>query len=591
MSYMSEPYTFTRNKVVFDYTAVFCKTHDELLQSELFEEVLKRFVNRLEHKESPLFVFFKKNVEFAKNEELVDFLIDLFRLLVSHKIDEIVRFKAEYLAVLSDIENMLESIEELYNFWRRFERFLYMEAPKRSHYTKQSVHHEQFIQSNVDLKKMVIGTYRHIRENLTGKNPRTYRQLPAGVNMGMLLESIEWDCPDYLSSIKNTPFVRLTLMEAPLILYPTMTKRKGAFQEIQQLYDEMLQIQANQFIVFPAKVGELLAFIYFHFDFISQGLSLCNLFEIAEYEEIDGKRPDIILLFGVDNIRYPANTVFLDDDKNTLMIGFARHAEEMDYFGYFKKFALTMHNLVMMKRNRLPVHGAMFHLKLKNGSTASVVIVGDSGAGKSETLEAFRAHCEDYVNDIKIIFDDMGCLRINATHTQIVGFGTEIGAFVRLDDLQPGYAYEEIDRSIFMNPDKTNARLIIPVTTYQNIVKGFKVDLVLYANNYENVSDDNNIIDFFDNAKDAIDVFRSGQRLAKGTTDEKGIVRTYFANPFGPPQRKDAHEELARLYFDSFFELGIKVGQIRTRLGIEGFEQEGPKAAALALIDVIKGLK
>ncbi|MBF0591687.1 MAG: phosphoenolpyruvate carboxykinase, partial [Nitrospirae bacterium] len=584
-----EPLTFTRNKVIFDYTSVFCKTQDELLQSELFDEVLRRFIDRLEQKDSPLFAFFKQNVSFTHNAGLVNFLINLFRLLVSHKIDEVTKLKAEYIAVLSDTEYLLELIEEMYNYWRRFERFMYMEAPKRSHYTRQSIHHEQFIQSNVDLRKMVIGVYRQIRENLTGKNPRTYRQLPAGVNMGMLLEVIEWDCPDYLASIKNIPFVRLTLMEAPLILYPKVTKRKGSFEEIHQLYDEMLQIQPEKFIAFPAKVGELLVFVYFHYDFISQGLSLCNLFEIAEYEEIDGKRPDIILLFGVDGIREQSNTVYLDDEKNSIMVGFARHTEEIDYFGYFKKFALTMHNLVMMKRNRLPIHGAMFHLKLKTGATASVVIVGDSGAGKSETLEAFRAHCGEYVNGIKIIFDDMGCLGID-DQGQVVGYGTEIGAFVRLDDLQPGYAYEEIDRSIFMNPDKTNARLIIPVTTYQNIVRGFKVDMVLYANNYENVTGENRIIEFFDSASEAICIFRSGHRLAKGTTDEKGIVRTYFANPFGPPQRKDAHEKLAESYFNRFFELGMKVGQIRTRLGIEGFEQEGPKTAALALIDIIKKL-
>ncbi|MBF0609346.1 MAG: phosphoenolpyruvate carboxykinase [Magnetococcales bacterium] len=586
---MIEPLTFTRNKVIFDYASVFCKTNDELLQSELFDEILRRFIDRLEQKESPLFTFFKQNVTFNKNGELVDFLIGMFRLLVSHKIDEVVKFKAEYNSVLSDTESMLEFIEEMYNYWRRFERFMYMEAPKRSQYTRQGIHHEQFIQSHVDLRKMIIGVYRQVRENLTGKNPRTYRQLPAGVNMGMLLEGIEWDCPDYLSAIKNIPFVRLTLMEAPLILYPKVTKRKGAFQEVPQIYDEMLQLQTDQFIAFPAKIGELLAFIYFHYDFISQGLSLCNLFEIAEYEEMEGKRPDIILLFGVDEMKYPHNTVYIDDAKNSLMVGFARHTEEIDYFGYFKKFALTMHNLVMMKRNRLPVHGAMFHLQLKTGATASVVIVGDSGAGKSETLEAFRAHCEDYVNSIKIVFDDMGSLGLN-DRGEVVGYGTEIGAFVRLDDLQPGYAYEEIDRSIFMNPDKTNARLIIPVTTYHNIVKGFKVDIVLYANNYENVTEENKLIEFFDAPDEAICVFKSGHRLAKGTTDEKGIVRTYFANPFGPPQRKEAHEKIAKSYFAKFFELGLKVGQIRTRLGIEGFEQEGPKAAALALIDVIKDM-
>ena len=48
---------------------------------------------------------------------------------------------------------------------------------------------------------------------------------------------------------------------------------------------------------------------------------------------------------------------------------------------------------------------------------------------------------------------------------KVYGYGTEIGAFVRLDDLI-GYAFKELDRSIFMNPDKINARLVMPVAPY-----------------------------------------------------------------------------------------------------------------------------
>jgi hypothetical protein len=78
--------------------------------------------------------------------------------------------------------------------------------------------------------------------------------------------------------------------------------------------------------------------------------------------------------------------------------------------------------------------------------------------------------------------------------------------------------------------------------------------------------------------------------LAKGTTDEKGLVHTYFANPFGAPQRKEMHEKQAAFYFGRMFGQGVKTGQIRTRLGIEGFEQAGPRAAAIELFGVIKSM-
>ena len=93
---------------------------------------------------------------------------------------------------------------------------------------------------------------------------------------------------------------------------------------------------------------------------------------------------------------------------------------------------LTLHNLVMIKRGYLPIHGAMVNIELKDGKTANVVIMGDSGAGKSESLEAFRTLSEDYISNMTIIFDDMGTFK--EVDGKIYGYGTEIGAFVRLDD-------------------------------------------------------------------------------------------------------------------------------------------------------------
>ncbi len=116
------------------------------------------------------------------------------------------------------------------------------------------------------------------------------------------------------------------------------------------------------------------------------------------------------------------------------------------------------------------------------------------------------------------------------------------------------------------------------------------MDILLYANNYEQVDDEHPAIEFFSTPGEAISVFRSGARLAKGTTDEKGLVHTYFANPFGAPQRKEEHEKCAVSYFEKMFKSGTMVGQIRTRLGIEGFEQIGPRAASIELFKVIKRL-
>lgn len=110
--------------------------------------------------------------------------------------------------------------------------------------------------------------------------------------------------------------------------------------------------------------------------------------------------------------------------------------------------------------------------------------------------------------------------------------------------------------------------------------------MFLYANNYEEGRE----IEFFNNIDLAIKVFREGNRIAKGTTTEKGLVKTYFANPFGPVQRLQDTDKLLYEYFKKFFDSEIKVGQLRTCLGISGKEKEGPRNVALKLLEEIKSL-
>jgi hypothetical protein len=249
---------------------------------------------------------------------------------------------------------------------------------------------------------------------------------------------------------------------------------------------------------------------------------------------------------------------------------------------------LTMHNVIMMRHGRLPIHGAMCRMEFKSGRDCNLVIVGDSGAGKSETLEAFRILADDWLRGMTIIFDDMGSLELD-DQGRLRAYGTEIGAFVRLDDLEAGYAFGRIDRSIFMNPHRQNARVVLPITEYEDVVAGFPADMILYANNYEEVDDEHPIVEYSATPEQALDIFRQGLRASKGTTDEQGLVSTYFGNPFGPEQLRDRHEPIAQRFFEAAFAAGVRVGVLRTRLGLPGMEREGPLQAAEALFKEVGG--
>ena len=239
-----------------------------------------------------------------------------------------------------------------------------------------------------------------------------------------------------------------------------------------------------------------------------------------------------------------------------------------------------------MKTGRMPFHGAMVKILIQDNKEATILMMGDTGAGKSETLEAFRVLGEKYIRELTIIADDMGSIELGENDVPY-GYGTEIGAFLRLDDLQPGYAYGHLDRSIIMNPSQVNSRIVIPVTRFETIITGHKIDYILYANNYEEIDDNHPVIERFKSPEVALNVFRSGTVMSKGTTTTSGIVHSYFANIFGPPEYKDLHEGIAQKYFHSFFRNDVFVGQMRTRLGIKGHETTGPKEAAMALLNII----
>ena len=234
----------------------------------------------------------------------------------------------------------------------------------------------------------------------------------------------------------------------------------------------------------------------------------------------------------------------------------------------------------------MPFHGAYARLTLDDGARATVLLIGDTATGKSETLEALRVAGEGRVRDVRIIADDMGSLEVGSGG-RLLGFGTEIGAFVRLDDLQRGYAFGQLDRSIIMSPNRVNARVVLPVTTLEDVLRGYPVDFLLYANNYEAVDAGHPVVDRLTDEAAALRVFREGAAMSKGTTTEVGITNSYFANPFGPAQRREQHEALAAATFAAAFRAGVFVGQLRTQLGLPGQESAGPRAAADALLHLI----
>ena len=96
-------------------------------------------------------------------------------------------------------------------------------------------YHPIFIRANEEFKNLVLGTYRHISAHVTGDWFKVYRQLPAGVGVGLLAEKINWKFPsETYQKLKNIPFIRLSLIYPPLIYYTKSNKRQRQVQLLGQ---------------------------------------------------------------------------------------------------------------------------------------------------------------------------------------------------------------------------------------------------------------------------------------------------------------------------------------------------------------------
>ena len=461
-----------------------------------------------------------------------------------------------------DKKHLYNFVEGFYDYWRSLDRFLVLDSVRPSELVSVSVAGNQIF----------LSMYRQIAKHLLSSEYLVYRELPAFVNASL---SIEKKTIQLFNKNYSISFVDRLLFRPPFTLKSASNKRGKDFT----IDNTDIIIPTDEdTICYPIYVGEYIAYCFVKLDDIKMLVGLSNLFEKVSLDDLVNKAPNVIFVYSC--VGYDKKIKIVNSN---LVIGYLDNVPNNDYFGNIKKLLLTLHNILCIKRGLLPCHGAGFEIILKDGSSKNVLIIGDSGTGKSETINAMLSHIDKIIN-VNIIFDDMGVL---IDHKGVRMHGTEIGAFIRLDDLDRGYAFLELDRAIICNPEKSNSRMIIPVSHYEYISAEHKLDYILYANNYE-LKDG---IREIKTLEEVYNVFSRGRRFAIGTTIESGLSDTFFANPFGPVQLQKETKVLIDEYFKKIFQNGTFVGEIYTKLGIPNMERLGPSISALSLIDLLSNNK
>ena len=565
-----KPFYMNDNSVLINLSVNQCKNHVEVLESDAFRKLLTKFFSSIDEHSNRAMYRLRRIITLT--EEIIEF----YKLLLVMPFTDAIETKPDYQKYKRYRKEMILLTETLYDYWREFERYGIIQRHVADIYTDNSI----LIETTTAFWKNNLSLYRKLLSSLRETPINIFRQTPGGFNAGFIVSPASNHLPAEYDNLYDIDVINAVMIRTPFIGHSKSNARKGVFQETDHNQVNELNLTKRHWLCFPIKVGELLAYVYFHRTLLHHGISLSNLFEPAFKEYIDGKKPNLIYVYGSHETE--DDKTFYIDKKNDIYVGYVSRIKENDYFGYMKKMLLTLHNVYQIKHQKLPIHGAMVNIVLQDNKETNIVIIGDSGAGKSETLEALRFIADETIKEMNVVFDDMGVFYFKKD--KLYAKGTEIGAFIRLDDLETGYAYKELDRAIFLNPERNNARVILPISNYPFIEQDHQIDYVFYANNYH---DGKQSLRLFKEPKEAIDIFREGKRRAKGTTAEVGLVTSYFANPFGPVQLEEETELLLQKYFKRLFDDGIKVGELYTKLAIPGKENKGVNQAAKAILKLL----
>ena len=537
---------------VFDFTVKRPSTSTELLTSKTFKEIVDNYIYEQKKKQTDVYEFIKLNFGNNQSEQLTN----LCQLLLKTSYIELQK-SFEY---LSNKQVLLKIADGLYDQWRKNQRYVLLE---------DSLTNDRYelLEAIDRFSRLVISTYRDVYENILGTSQRIYRELPSGANAGFLITKTTFDLPVELSTFNNSFYIKSMMIKPPFLVHTKSNTRKGVFKEKN---NPITKIDSNNYLSIGVKIGGSLGLCYISKKYLDYVIGIGNLFELATPDEANKEKPEFYMIFGYEDEHIKECYYYKLNDGT--YVGVCPDTPEIDYFGYVKKMILTLHNLNRINNNELPIHGAGIKIKKTDGTSIVFAILGDSGAGKSETLEALKSLNYDEIADVVTLFDDMGTM-VNINGKLYIK-GTETGAFVRLDDLAKSYSIKSIDRAIYFNPESINSRLVIPMSTYLESSTLYPIDAFLLADNY---SEGETLIKYTDKEK-AIADFIEGKRMTMQTTSEKGIVSTFFANPFGPVQEEEKTRKIIESFFEILYKTNVKVLRIRTRLSYE--RKEGPEKAA-----------
>ena len=330
---MSYKFKITRENAILNFSEEYCQSRCELIESESFARVLKGYVHDIKEKKTTAYEYLREVQK--ESIDIVDDLRTVFRLLLVMDPKELASIYPKFAPYFRDIDEFTQVIEDIYLFWRRLQRYsvVYNERIREDIKTFKIADTESALKRLFyqDIDQLKINELDKVKMFYV-KSCRVSMQVTCLFQIaGVSFLPYEYRCLD------NIPFIESVIIHPPFITYSKRNKRDGVFPETKKNPIEDLKFDPDQWFCYPAKVGDLLCFVYFNVAYMAQGVTLCNLFQLATEEEYRNRKPDMIYVYGYEDGK--KHQYFYQDDENDMMVALLSANDEFDYFGYMKKMS------------------------------------------------------------------------------------------------------------------------------------------------------------------------------------------------------------------------------------------------------------
>ena len=588
-----------------------CSTSLELLQSEAFNKFLnlykKQFIRELESREEG-----DQKEEVIHKKYFVDSIMptDFIKILELNK-----ELSDEN---LSKYKEYVRFIDGLFHYYRKksYTRLIKLHDEILSSKEKAESIKDRISKRAYNLNDLILETRRILLSKVDfGVGVRRSQGLECLPNVTCgEISGHSIVLPDSYSQLNKVPLTTHADMRTGIHYTTHANKRAFPFFALKHNPFKNKSFNSKDYVAIPFEVGQwnIIAYIHKSRGCIELEPGLLNLFPFSKVRKLSGKTPDGVFIFGCPHSSMKDLGYFYDED-NKLLVGLIPNIDDCKYFGYGKKPILTLHNVLCILNDHLPLHCGCTRYVVKFDSKTN----------------------EPYIADSFIKADDMGRASLLNGNSEGVKnprsnvpyfFGTETGAFACLDGFSEHTKMQMEGREIGYNKHAgTNARQIVPVTDYTEVSTGSELDILLYLNNYDLIEPGKSCMDVDMEVDVALEHFRKGARVAAGSTQtHRGKVEiSYWANPF--PLLKDEdwndlpeHIDLSKKFMNiekKFFNIiKERVGSGEMKIGVAhsmlmagvyskntderlvkcGFnnrelvEHEGPERAAKDMINLIK---